>query len=245
MSTGRRGVVQALALVAVLVMATLAGCIGSAVDQGAASPQLPNEPNYKGYLDGTDNYDYTHDMRGREAVTIEVGAKGNMGDYGFGPAAVAVSPGTTVTWEWTGRGGAHNVVADEGTFNSGPPVAGEGTTFQYTFDKPGVYRYACEPHEAMGMKGAIFVTLDRPDGPDSDPGVESGDGSGDDSADPVSHRHVGFKHEHELRLPVQSVNRSLDTVHHSIEEAKGESDRDHGSVSYIDRMGIDERRTRS
>ncbi|ESP90042.1 halocyanin 2 [Candidatus Halobonum tyrrellensis G22] len=29
----------------------------------------------------------------------------------FDPAAVAVDAGTTVTWEWTGRGGEQDVVA--------------------------------------------------------------------------------------------------------------------------------------
>ena len=174
MSTERRTFLKALGLVAVLLMGTLAGCSGSAADAEPSGPQLANEPNYKGYLDDTDNYDYTHDMRGQDAVTIEVGSKGNMGDYGFGPAAVAVSPGTTVTWEWTGRGGAHNVVADEGTFNSGEPVEGAGTTFEYTFDKPGVYKYACEPHEAMGMKGVVFVSLEQPS--DSNGGAQGGSG---------------------------------------------------------------------
>ncbi|MFD1514075.1 halocyanin domain-containing protein [Halomarina rubra] len=194
MSTHRRGVLKALALVAVLVTAILAGCTSGTADEGAAGLQLPNEPDYKGYLDNTDNYDYTHDMRGQEAVTIEVGSKGNMGDYGFGPAAVAVSPGTTVTWVWTGSGGTHNVVADEGTFNSGPPVAEKGTTFEYTFDKPGVYRYACEPHEAMGMKGAIFVTPDQSGGPSSGAGAESGDSSGSESIEYSVNRHLELGH---------------------------------------------------
>ena len=98
-------------------------------------------------------------MRGQDAITIKVGAKGNMGDFGFGPAAVAISPATTVTWEWTGRGGAHNVVAEQGTFTSGAPVSAEGTTFKYTLGKLGVYKYVCEPHESMGMKGSVLVAL--------------------------------------------------------------------------------------
>ena len=164
MTTDRRTFLKAAGVLAVVgAMPSLAGCTGTLGQQGSNGPRLPNEPNYKGYLDDTSNYDYTRDERGTNAVTVQVGAEGNMGEYAFDPAAVAVSPHTMVTWEWTGGGGDHNVVADEGTFNSGPPVAEAGTTFEYTFDRPGVYKYVCEPHEAMGMKGAVFVALAPPD----------------------------------------------------------------------------------
>lgn len=159
---GRRSFLKAAGLVAAVGMTGLAGCSGSGgtvTGETPTGPKLANEPNYKGYLDNVSNYDHTIDLRDEDAVTIGVGTKGNMGDFGFEPAAAAVAPGTTVTWEWTGRGGGHNVVASQGTFNSGPPVEAAGTTFEYTFDKPGVYTYACEPHEAMGMRGAIFVAL--------------------------------------------------------------------------------------
>ncbi len=157
MSADRRTFLQAAGLV---VLGTgLAGCTGRAAERQSSGPQLPNELNYKGYLDDTSNYHHTVDMRDEDTVTIEVGASGNMGEYAFEPAAVAVSPHTTVTWEWTGRGGDHNVVAEQGTFTSGEPVGEAGTTFEFTFDRPGVYKYACEPHESMGMKGAVFVAL--------------------------------------------------------------------------------------
>jgi halocyanin-like protein len=159
MATTRRDFLKAAGVMAVVGSAGLAGCTGRAAQRQPSGRQLPNEPNYKGWFDGVDNYDHTHDMRGQDAVTIQVGSKGNMGDYGFDPAAVAVSPHTTVTWEWTGSGGGHNVIAEQGTFNSGPPVTNAGTTFEFTFDRPGVYKYVCEPHAAMGMKGAVFVAL--------------------------------------------------------------------------------------
>ncbi|WP_336343360.1 plastocyanin/azurin family copper-binding protein [Halalkalicoccus ordinarius] len=38
--------------------------------------------------------------------------------------------------------------------------AAHGHTFEHTFDSPGVYKYYCTPHVAMGMKGAIFVGLE-------------------------------------------------------------------------------------
>lgn len=160
----RRGFLKTVGLLTVVGSVGLAGCTTQA-NEGQpqpTGPRLPNEPNYKGYLENTSNYDYTHDRRGEKEITIEVGSKANMGDYGFAPAAVAISPHTRVVWEWTGRGGAHNVVATQGTFNSGEPVSDAGTRFEFTFDRPGTYTYVCEPHEAMEMKGAIFVGLGDP-----------------------------------------------------------------------------------
>ena len=45
------------------------------------------------------------DARGQDSVTISVGA----GDQGlaFDSTLVWVDTGTTITWEWTGSGGAH------------------------------------------------------------------------------------------------------------------------------------------
>lgn len=164
MATTRRDFLTAVGLLTVMGSAGLAGCTTRANEGQSNGPRLPNEPNYKGYLDGTDNYDYTHDRRGNDAITIEVGSKANMGDYGFSPAAVAISPRTTVTWKWTGRGGDHNVVATQGTFDSGEPVSDADARFEYTFDRPGTYTYVCEPHEGMDMKGVIFVGLGEPAG---------------------------------------------------------------------------------
>ena len=114
------------------------------------------QPDLGGYLDGAMNYDGDIvDFRGESAVTIDVGV-GRL-DWGFGPAAVRVDEGTTVTWAWTGEGDDHNVVAEDGTFDSGEPVGAAGTTFEYQFSESGRYRYLCEPHEAQGMKGVVVV----------------------------------------------------------------------------------------
>ncbi|WP_283403154.1 halocyanin domain-containing protein [Halorubrum sp. DM2] len=75
----------------------------------------------------------------------------------FSPPAIKVAPGTTVTWEWTGRDDEHNVVATDGTFDSGGPDGGTGTTFEYTFESEGVYRYVSEPQADAGMKGVVVV----------------------------------------------------------------------------------------
>ncbi|WP_435333025.1 halocyanin domain-containing protein [Haloarchaeobius sp. TZWWS8] len=117
---------------------------------------LPTEPAYDGWFDNVSTYRATHDLREQSAVTVTVGAKDVFGHFKFGPAAVAVSPGTSVTWRWSGKGGAHDVVALDGGFES-PLTDRAETTFTHTFDAPGVYKYYCTPHRGMGMKGAVVV----------------------------------------------------------------------------------------
>lgn len=112
---------------------------------------------FGGWFSDVSNFDGVVDKTGQGEVAVSVGTEGNDGNFGFEPAAVKVSTGTTVTWEWTGKGGGHNVVADDGTFRSGDPVADAGTTFEYTFDETGTYKYYCAPHKPMGMKGAVVV----------------------------------------------------------------------------------------
>ncbi|QLH76401.1 halocyanin domain-containing protein [Halosimplex rubrum] len=114
------------------------------------------EPDYEGWFDGVGNYDGTVDMTGQDEVTIEVGTEGNGGPFAFGPAAVRVDPGTTVVWEWTGRGGSHNVVGESHDFES-PMQGSEGDSYALELDGEGVVTYACTPHEAAGMKGAVVV----------------------------------------------------------------------------------------
>jgi halocyanin-like protein len=110
------------------------------------------------YLAGTSNYDGTVvDRTGRDEVTVAVGAEGNGGGFAFGPTAVRVDVGATVVWEWTGSGGLHNVVAENGDFDSGDPVSGDSPTFEYTVPEAGTWRYHCTPHRALGMKGVIVA----------------------------------------------------------------------------------------
>lgn len=93
------------------------------------------------------------DLRFDERPTVHVGLSNPKA---FAPPAIMVTPGTAVTWKWVGEGGEHNVVATDGTFDSGEPVA-EGGNFQHTFENEGTYRYVCEPHAEEGMKGVVVV----------------------------------------------------------------------------------------
>lgn len=114
--------------------------------------------------DAAPNYDGTIvDRRDQDPVGLDVGT-GSTGTE-FDPPAVAVSPGTTVHWRWTGEGGAHNVEAEpedqigesDFEFSSGEPVDEKGKTYEEAFDEPGIALYPCEPHLAVGMKGAIVI----------------------------------------------------------------------------------------
>ncbi|ELZ32532.1 halocyanin [Halogeometricum pallidum JCM 14848] len=125
------------------------GADGPASDAGPSS-------NVREWMDDVSNFGGVADATGAERVTVDVGAEGNGGAYAFDPPAVRVSPGTTVVWKWTGRGGSHNVVAEGGSFES-DLSAEEGYSFEHAFERSGAFEYVCEPHEAMGMKGVVVV----------------------------------------------------------------------------------------
>jgi halocyanin-like protein len=128
---------------------------GADGDGGGGGTERPVWPDY--VSDARDQgYE---DLRGQSDVTIQVGA-GSDG-LSFAPTFVWIDPGTQVTWEWTGEGGGHNVVANSGAdFRSGDPVSEAGTTFTHTFEEAGMVDYYCNPHEGLGMKGAIAVGAD-------------------------------------------------------------------------------------
>jgi len=135
------------------VLRASAGAVAGGAALAASSPASAQQ-TFDGWLEGVGNYDGVVDETGADEITIEVGAEANGGNYGFGPAAVHVDPGTKVTWEWVA--GNHNVVADDGSFES--ELTGEaGFTFSQTFEEAGVVKYACTPHKAMGMKGVVVV----------------------------------------------------------------------------------------
>jgi plastocyanin len=69
----------------------------------------------------------------------------------FGPQALTVPVGTTVTWAWPEGSNDHNVVGDG--FSS--PIQHAGT-FTHRFVEPGSYAYRCTLHP--GMEGSVTVT---------------------------------------------------------------------------------------
>lgn len=163
-----------------LLRAGAAAAAGAAATATAAGQ---DGPDYGGWFDDVSNYDGTTvDETGSSEVRIEVGASGNQGNFAFSPPAVRVDPGTTVVWEWTGQGGAHNVVEAE---ESGGHYASElleesGATYSLTFESEGISKYFCDPHRSLGMKGAVVVGSGEGDTTVSDAG-SGGGGGGNES----------------------------------------------------------------
>ncbi|WP_335999304.1 halocyanin domain-containing protein [Halorientalis halophila] len=144
-ATSRRGFLRTAA----------AGTAAAGVAVGASGTATAQEgSDFDGWMSNAMNYDgEVVDETGQDSVTITVGAGNGVS---FGPAAVQVDPGTTITWEWSGSGGAHNVVEQDGAFRSGDTVSEQGTTFEQTFEEEGVVKYYCEPHDP-GMRGVVVV----------------------------------------------------------------------------------------
>lgn len=150
LATDRRDFLRAAGSLAAVGL--LAGCAGEGRDDDGADDSGDEGPSVDEWLSGTDNYESVTDVTGEGTVTVEVGPSGNK--YVFEPAAIRISPGTTVTWTWSGNG-YHNVVASGGEFDSGSPE--QEATFRHTFESAGTTLYYCKPHESMGMKGAVVV----------------------------------------------------------------------------------------
>lgn len=144
--------------------AALAGCSSS-------EPTIPGEeyPRVDEWLstadvgDPDETYDGTiSDRRGTDEARVDVGAEGNHGWFAFAPSAVAVSPGTTVRWVWTGEEGAHSVRAAPAeqlgisgyTFDSGDPTGEAGHEFTRTFEDPGLALYHCDGITSVHWRAA-------------------------------------------------------------------------------------------
>jgi serine/threonine-protein kinase len=96
-------------------------------------------------------------MTGQSEVVIETG--GGENGFSFNPSGVTVSTGTNIVWEWTGNGGAHNIVSEESSnydFES-ELTDEEGYTTEQIASTAGVMFYVCVPHRAQGMYGAVAV----------------------------------------------------------------------------------------
>jgi len=112
---------------------------------------------FPSYVDGAAGGAYS-DERGSSEVTVEVGAGSQS--VAFAPTKLWVDTGTTVNFEWVSNG--HNVLPNTqpegaGWSGSGDSLEDEGFTYSHTFETGGMYTYYCQPHEQLGMVGAIAV----------------------------------------------------------------------------------------
>ena len=84
----------------------------------------------------------------KTASTAEV----KIDNFSFGPAAITIPVGTTVTW--INRDDIpHTVVSTEKVFKS--KVLDTDEKFSYTFTKPGEYPYFCSIHPKMTGKVVV------------------------------------------------------------------------------------------
>lgn len=77
-------------------------------------------------------------------------------NYMFGPTAVKVKVGDTVTW--TNQDAVHHTVTADTASAAAPngPLIGKGETYSFKFTKAGTYTYHCMPHPYM--HGTVVVT---------------------------------------------------------------------------------------
>jgi plastocyanin len=81
-------------------------------------------------------------------------------DFGFSPASITVTAGTTVVWTNTGQS-IHSVTSDTAAFDSSPtcptgPCIDPGGTFSHTFTTAGTFAYHCRVH--ANMTASVIVT---------------------------------------------------------------------------------------
>ena len=80
-------------------------------------------------------------------------------DFGYSPASITVTVGTTVTWTNTGTV-IHSVTADGGGFDSSPtcptgPCINPGSSYSHVFATAGTFTYHCRVHS--NMHGTVIV----------------------------------------------------------------------------------------
>jgi plastocyanin len=79
-------------------------------------------------------------------------AEVKIDNFSFGPGALTVAAGTTVTW--TNRDDIpHTVVSEDKVFKS--KVLDTDEKFSFTFAKPGTYAYFCSVHPKMMGKVVV------------------------------------------------------------------------------------------
>lgn len=117
-----------LLLLALLAVA-LSGCTGGGGDDTGTTPPQDDQGRY----------------------VIELG-----GPHGltFSPEDAVVPAGATVVWK--NLGGFHNVVAADGSFDSGE-ASNDAWEYAHKFEEAGSWDYWCQPHKAQGMTGTVTV----------------------------------------------------------------------------------------
>ncbi|WP_260397188.1 plastocyanin/azurin family copper-binding protein [Variovorax sp. KBW07] len=79
-------------------------------------------------------------------------------NFAFEPAQITISVGQTLTWQ-NDDGAPHGVVFKDGT--TGIDLLLPGKAFARSFDKPGVYDYACSVHPYMTARVTVVARQSR------------------------------------------------------------------------------------
>ena len=100
-------------------------------------------------------------------------------DFGFSPAIVTVTAGSTVTWTNTGAV-IHSVTSDTGAFDSSPscptgPCIDPGGSFSHLFPQVGQFAYHCKVHP--NMTGTVVVDAPATTTTATTPGTTPGRGN--------------------------------------------------------------------
>lgn len=99
----------------------------------------------------------------KKRVAIVDGAADRETDEYYSPKKLTVNEGTTIIWKNNDNSALHTITSGspeigyDGKFDSG--FMEPGTTFQFTFDKPGNYDYFCTSLHQF-MRGEISVVSD-------------------------------------------------------------------------------------
>ncbi|MEO8881745.1 MAG: hypothetical protein ABI446_15235 [Gemmatimonadaceae bacterium] len=75
-------------------------------------------------------------------------------DNGYSPTAVAVAPGGSVTWVWTGNN-AHGVTFDDATIT--PSTIQSVGTYKVRFPHAGIFSFFCTVHGRTVESGTVTV----------------------------------------------------------------------------------------
>jgi plastocyanin len=108
--------------------------------------------------------------------------------YAYGPGALTINQGDTVTW--TNQDvAAHDVVVTSGPVSFRSPMLDQGESWSYTFNTAGAYSYICSVHP--DMRGSVTAVAKAPAPATSAPTHSHSPAA----APPVSESHTGTDHQ--------------------------------------------------
>ena len=140
-----------LSVVPLLAVAVIAAACGG--EESGGAPAAPPTPTVAA---ATPAAAQPAPSSGGRVVRIDNQDKGGSGVYQFVPSELNFQVGDTVTFEITAETEFHTFTVDDLGIDVSLE-AGETVTHTYTFDKAGVFKLLCIPHETFGMTGTITV----------------------------------------------------------------------------------------